>query len=247
MTESQPPEAMWRRLSSVENALCLLNVLSESDRPLGVSELARQLEVGKSSVHSLLAILREYRWVERHPSGRYGLGLRAFEIGAVAAEQRAGMALMPRAEQLARETNEAVSLAVLDGDHAIVVRRIESTQLVRVHLKLGSRMPLHRSASGKVLLAHMRASSVEHRVPCDAALVDELATIRQRGYAVSRDEMVAGVSTIATPVFGSAGVVTAALSLAAPSPRFDPDKWVEPLLQAGRDMSAIAGGGGSTH
>lgn len=237
---------MWRRLSSVENALCVLTALSEADGPLGVSDLARQLEIGKSSVHSLLAILREYRWVEQHPSGRYGLGLRAFEIGSVAAEQRVAMALMPRAEQLAHELNEAVSLAVLDGDCALVVRRIESSQLLRAHLKLGSRMPLLRSASGKVLLAHVQPSEVARLVSAEADTLDVLAEIRRTGYAISRDEMVPGVSTIATPVFGPAGVVVAALSVAAPSHRFDPDKWVALLLAAGRDMSAMSGGGGGS-
>jgi IclR family acetate operon transcriptional repressor len=239
---------MWRRLSSVENALCVLTVLSKADGPVGVTDLARQLGIGKSSVHSLLAILRAYRWVEQHPSGRYGLGLRAFEIGSVAAEQRVGMALMPRAEQLAHEIDEAVSLAVLDGDCALVVRRIESTQLLRAHLKLGSRMPLPRSASGKVLLAYMQRSEVERLVSPDADMLATLAEIRRAGYAISRDEMVPGVSTIATPVFGPAGVVVAALSVAAPSPRFDPDRWVGLLVVAGRDMSAMSGGGGgSTH
>jgi IclR family transcriptional regulator, KDG regulon repressor len=239
--DTQP--SAWRRLSSVEHALALLGVLSEADGELGVTELSRRLEIGKSSVHALLTTLRDHRWVERRPSGRYALGLRAFEIGSVAVEQRAGIALMPRAERLAQETGEAVSLAVLDGDAAVVVRRIESSQLLRVHLKVGSRMPLQRSASGKVLLAFLAPTATARVMESDAALLEELAEIRWRRYAVSRDEMVAGVSTIATPVLGPGGMVVAALSLAAPSPRFDPDQWVEAVLQAGRDMSAIAGGG----
>jgi len=249
---SPPEDRPRRRISSIENALRILVLLSEGDGSSGVSDLSRRLGIGKSSVHDALAMLREYRFVDRDPAGRYVLGLRAFEVGAATVNQRVGPDLAPLMERLAYATSEAVSLAVMDDDAALIVQRFESSHVLRADMRLGTRMALHASASGKVMLAQLTGAELERLYPDEslprvalatvstkAALTDELEQIRAAGYAVNRDELVEGISAVACPVFERTGALLGALSIAGPTARFDPGQWIGALLDTAGEMSAL--------
>jgi len=233
-----------RLLSSVLSAARLLSEFSAEDRELGVSELARRLGLGKSTVHRLLVTLCAGHLLERNPrTGRYRLGLRMYELGAlVSVHMDLHDAAAPFLGEVRNRTGETVQVGVLDGREVVYVERLESTQTIRLFGRVGHRVLAHCTSTGKVLLAHLSESELERlldgwvlesRTPytiTDAdALRDELARVRRRGYGENVQEAEMGVASVAAPIRDSSGEVVAALSVAGPVMRLD-----------GRSMSRFA-------
>jgi DNA-binding IclR family transcriptional regulator len=134
----------------------------------------------------------------------------------------------PQLEELARKTQEATKLGILDGHDVIYLDGIESPQAVRAFVPVGGRAPAHVSATGKAILAHLPAERLERLgtaryAPRTAAAADafarDLAQIRRRGYAVNRGEWDAQVGAVAAPVFDAAGAVVACLGIILPASR----------------------------
>lgn len=243
-----------RTLSTVRNAVRALAVLAEQG-PLRLTPLAAQLELGKSTAHLLLQTLAADGMVEVDlVSGAYRVGLRAFEIGATAIEQGGfGARLIGAMEELGRRCNESVSLGVLSAGSVLIAQRVESPEVLRADIRPGTRMPLHASASGKVLLAAIPERSVLQFLPESltasarkthrdrAALLAELEQVRAQGFAAQSDEFVDGIAAVAAPVFAAGGKMLAALSIAGPAARFEEARWVELLLPAAAEMSRLSG------
>ena len=239
-----------RRLKTVANALRLLQILADHGDPVGISELARQMSLGKSTVHLLLQTLTDAGFTKVE-GGLYSLGIGAFEVGAAALEHlKLGAHLDPPMERLAERSQEAVSLAVRSGGDAVIVKRFESSQILRAEIRLGTRMPLHSSASGKCLLAMLPQDEIDAIFPADTLpkvspktltrkeeLRAELERTRRQGYAINTDEFVIGVTAVAVPVPDRDGHGQAALSIAGPSARFDPHQWLDPLLRTAEEMA----------
>lgn len=240
-----------RRVSSVSNALRLLGVFAESPIGLGVTDLARATGLGKSTVHLLLTTMCDEEFVEKTPSGKYRLGLGAFYVGAAAIPGiPADGRLTPLLQELAEKSGEAVSLAFAHGGDAVIVQRIESVSPLRAEIRVGTRMPMHSSASGKCLLASFPDSQVDvlypdetlPRVTCrtlrrKTELKTLLAEVRELGYARNHDEYMDGVCGIATLVGSREHKAGLALSIAGPINRFKFVDWIEPLLSTAAAMS----------
>lgn len=244
-----------RTLGTVRNAARVLAVLADRG-PLRLTDVAAALGLGKSTVHLLLQTLCADGLAEQDPVSRtYRVGLRAFEIGASAVEQLGfGARLTGAMEELARRSNESVSLGVLNTGSVLFVQRVESPEILRADIRLGTRMPLHASASGKALLATMTDAEVarllpETLLPAAArrtvrqrdALLAELRLVRERGYARQEDEFVDGIAALATPVRDASGRALAALSIAGPVSRFDERAWADLLLPTAQSVSQILG------
>jgi IclR family acetate operon transcriptional repressor len=157
-------------------------------------------------------------------------------------------------EELARRSNESVSLGVLNAGSVLFVQRVESPEILRADIRLGTRMPLHASASGKALLAAMTDAEIarllpETMLPASArrtvrerdALLADLRLVRERGYAKQEDEFIDGIAALATPVRDASGRALAALSIAGPIARFDERTWAALLLPTAQHMSQICG------
>ena len=219
-------------LTSVRNAARLLKEFSRTDRELGVSELARRLDLATSTVHRLLATLAAERLLERAPGG-YRLGLAAFDLGAnISSHLDLHEAAMPVMAALRHSTGETVQLAVLDGLESVYIDRLESPHTVRIFSRVGTRLPATTTSTGKTLLAalppgelDLRLAQWEPRRITPFTIVDEgtlrtrLREIAARGWAENREESRVGVVSVGAPVRGADGAVIAALSVAAPTDR----------------------------
>jgi DNA-binding IclR family transcriptional regulator len=200
---------------AVEGALSILEALGAAHQ-LGVTELARR------------------GYVEKDPANdRYHLTYRLFAVGSRAAD-RLGLREVAQAvmERLAAETGEAVNLGVLEGVRVVNLHRVESPNLLRVHLEVGGGMPAHSTGLGKVLLAALAPAEVGRRlagrrlervtprtIGDRAALRRELARIREQGYAIDDEECSLGLRCVAASIRDHSGEVKAALSIAGPSQR----------------------------
>lgn len=230
---ARKPKPRRMRLSSVANAIRLTKAFSENEYEMGISALAARLGLAKSTVHRLATTLVEYDMLEQNrETGKYRLGLALFELGTLV---RRKMDVMSEAQAqihaLADLTGETVQLAILDHLSVLYIRIRESRQAVRMSTGLGSRAPAHCTSVGKVLLAYQPGDLVkqvidnglprftEHTITTPAALVEELASIRQKGYALDDEEMETGLRCVAAPIRDSSGRVTAAISVAAPVQR----------------------------
>lgn len=238
-----------KRLHSVTNATRLLVELAGAGGPVRLSDLSERLDMTKSSVHLLLATLVDAGFVEQTAQATYRLGLAVFEVGAAALDQYGlGARLAPPMEALAVSTSEAISLAVVHDGSALLVQRFESDQILRASIRVGTRMPLHTSASGRCLLAYLpdaeRRELLEQCGLASPSVLRKLSSrakaIRADGYESQRDEWAVGVSAIAAPVFGIGDRIVGSVSITWPTSRFDPDPWVRSLLATAEELTRLA-------
>ena len=221
--------------ASVTKALRLLDVFRSEGPVLGVSELARQAGVAKSTAFRLLALLEEAELVERDGRG-YHLSWRLFELGT-SVQRRWPSGLREIAapwltEVFVRAGGNVVHLAVLDGTDVLYLDKVSSPRSPRVPTAVGSRVPATYTALGKAILASSPSPVVRavveagmprltaYTITESGRMVAELQRIRQSGIAVDREESTLGLTCVAAPIITGAHTI-AAVSVSGPTSNFD--------------------------
>jgi DNA-binding IclR family transcriptional regulator len=234
-----------RALTSSLKTLEVLAALADSDRGMGVSELARRMGVSRGIVHRQLVTLCVGGWAEQAEDGTYRIGLRVARI-ADAAMRHAGLDSRAASamEQLAAQLHEPVSLAVLDDGSARIVNRIDVDRDLRVELRVDQRMPLDKSASGRILCAYAPEHEIDRLRAAGIAIPppSELVEIRAAGYAISTPGYQDETEAVAAAVFDARGQAIAALSVVAPRSRFDAAASTPPLVDCARRLTAMVSG-----
>jgi len=211
-------------LSSTLKVLQVLDVIASAPTPLRLTQIARALGEARGAVHQRLVTLATAGWVEQTGDGAYRLTLRIVAQGAMAMEQASlGERLATALEDLVATSGETSSIAVLDGAEAVIVRRVESGGMLRADLRVGTRLPLDRTAFGRVLVAHAPAGTVSRLraagVPLPAPEVIE--RVRAEGIAISEGPGPRALSAVAAPIFDLAGNCLCALAASGPYAGFD--------------------------
>lgn len=223
---------------AVDRAIRLLCVFDIERPERSLSEIAGEVGLNPSTTRRILTTLLEHGLIEQDPvSRRYRLGIKLFELGSLAA---AGVDLQrqatPTLRRLVREYEETAHLSVLSGNHVLCLQKIESSQAVRTHSRVGMLGPLHCTGSGKVLAAFLEEQLdqiskdvgfprfTERTITDLQALKDHFAKIRENGYAVDDREHEEEVRCVAAPVRDHSGQVVATISLTGPAHRFSQDK-----------------------
>ncbi len=229
-----PPAADRTLLASVRNAARVLRAFSRAGQELGITELSRQLGLGKSTVHRLVTTLTAERLLERGSTpGRYRLGLVIYELGSNVTEHvDLHQAALPVLTTLRHETGEMVHVAVLDGLEVVYVERLESLNLLPIFRQVGHRLPAYWTSSGKVLLAALPTDELARRltdwkptagtrwtITDKTRLLAELAAVAERGWAQNNEEGHLGIVSVGAPVRGRDGRVMAAVSVVGDSAR----------------------------
>lgn len=228
------------------------------DRPeLGLTALARRAGLPLSTAHRLVGELAAWGALERGDDGLYRIGLRLWEVGALA-PRSLGLreSAMPFLEDLYEVTRQNVQLAVLDGTEVVYVERLSARGAVDVVTRVGSRLPLHATGVGLVLLAHGPPDLQERvlarplhryteRTMTDPEQVRRvLADVRRTGVAVS-DRQIEMVSlSVAAPVRGPRGEVVAALSVVVPAAGSGTRPYVLAVRAAAHGITRALGGSG---
>ncbi|HEX4518564.1 MAG TPA: IclR family transcriptional regulator [Gaiellaceae bacterium] len=218
---------------SLERGLAILSAFT-STRPLfGVSELAREVGLSRSSTHRYIATLAALGYLEQDRSTRrYRLGPRVLDLGFSAINSmELRQIAAPNLQELSDGTGHTVNLGVLDGVDIVYIDRCRSAshgqREIDLNLHVGSRLPAYCTSMGKVLLADLPAPELEARldstdltkrgpntITARARLLHELEQVRVRGLAVNNEELAYGLRSIAVPVRGQDGDVVAAINLA---------------------------------
>jgi IclR family KDG regulon transcriptional repressor len=231
----------------------VLERLARSDRPIGVSEMARMMGIAKSNSHRILMTLVELNYARRSPQGTYTATLRMWELGMlVLGRMDVKRLARPVIEALAKRTDETVHLTILDGVEVVYIDKIESSHPIREFTQIGAHAPAHCTATGKVLLAFRDVlpdterlqAFTRHTIKEVHALKLELARVRRQGYAYNFGEYGAYVNGVAAPIADYAGEVIASVVISGPAERLRPAalKAIRPLVvEAGQTISAELG------
>ncbi|MGH3516954.1 MAG: IclR family transcriptional regulator [Haloechinothrix sp.] len=219
-------------VQSVDRAISVLELILR-DGDAGITEIADELGVHKSTASRLVYTLQARDLVEQHGErGRFTIGFGMLRFaGAVTGQIDLARLGTPLCEALAEQLGETVNIAVLDGAGAINVSQARGTSAVSAQNWTGQRTPLHATSSGKVLLAAVDEPEREailagELVPYTARTItdpDELRTVLRRvaedGYATCFEELEPGLHAVAVPVYGDHNEVVAAISASGPSYR----------------------------
>ena len=218
--------------------LTALRVLEEvaARQPVGVSDLSRALGMPKTTVQRAVLTLAEAGWLRAAESEitRWQISHRALTVG-LAGVNSSGLDEISHEEmrRLRDLTSETVHLAIPDGNELVIISRLEGTLPVRTYLQLGTRAPLHASATGRAVLATMSDEEIDrilahgpHRWT-DRTLVDrddilaEIGRTRERGYALNPGEWRQGIGGIAVAVLNRQRRASAGLSISMPLNRYE--------------------------
>ena len=200
---------------SVAKAMQLLQLLSAGGRPLTLKEIAEQAELPKSTAFGLLTTMREYDVISQGTDGKYGLGLRLFEYGCqIGRSWDISAAAKPYMEHLAADTGASVMLSICEGGSVITLDQVEARDKLRIVSDAGARLPIYCTSQGKVFLAHMPRAEAEkllrrqsmtqftpHTITDVGALMREVDTCREDGFAIENGEYKIGLRSISAPVY----------------------------------------------
>lgn len=265
-TGSTPPRAAARprdeKTGVLGRSFAVLEAIAAAPAPLGVGDLIERLDLPRATVYRLVDWFLNEGFLVREPvRKRLVIGNRLSDLACDAL--RAAVAAAPRRtllETLARETGETCHIGTIDGNRVVYLDRVESAAWpLRLNLTVGSRVPLHATAIGKLFLAlspsrQRRAllAAVELAPLTPATIVErngldqELEHIREQGFAIDDQEFLAGVVAIAVPIANRRGEIRAGLAVQAPEARMtaaDAERHLPVLREAAARLSHSFGAG----
>ena len=223
-----------KRGAALDKALTILDAVVGQKRPVGLAYLAEELELTKPTIHRVLLQLEEAELIQRSPDNdRYWIGPRLNRL-AVTALASSNQAFPTRAilQALVDELGETCNLGILNQHEVQYIDRVESDFPLRFELRAGSRVPVHCTAIGKLLLAH-KPEEVRRQLLSVAPLTGftdntitdenrfewELTAIRQQGYAANNEEYMPGLISVAVPIINTDGDAVAAVAVHSPTAR----------------------------
>lgn len=252
MTETADVAGAGTSVQSVDRAMTILAILARNGDS-GVTEIAAELAVHKSTAFRLLATLEAHRMVEQvGERGLYRLGVGNLRLaGATTARLDVVSEARDVCRQLAATTGETVNVAVLADTAALYVDQVAGSSALQSHNWVGQRIPLHATSNGKVLLSEMSEDAVHAAVRelpqlTDKTITDrerlaaELAHVRQAGYALANNELEVGLSAAAAPIRNVRGDIVASISVSGPSFRLTDERMdavIPSVLAAASEVS----------
>ena len=229
---ANPDDFPDAKTTAIQKAVRLMQAIASADAPPELAELAELAEMPKPSVHRLLSQLEDVGFVRRDITGKgYTVGstwLRlAVDALTVQARQPMVRGIM---QKLVDQVQESCNLAVLQNQEVLYLERVECDWPLRMQLHAGSRVPIHATASGKLLMAQMTKKNRKallsglHFKPFTSntivdidAMEKEFETILKNDFSTNKEEYHLGLIGVAVPVRRSDGTVVATLSIHAPS------------------------------
>jgi len=248
------------RNQSLIRALTLLERLSQTPDGLSLTDLSYQLGMPAATVHRLLSTFEEFDFVEQDAEhGLWFVGLKTFTVGNAFVHRRDFVAsARPHMHSLVELCGETVNLGVIDDGEAVFISQVESREVMRMIVRLGSRSPIHASGVGKALLANLPEPRVarilqqrglqrytERSIDNPTQLHTELQRIRQLGYALDDEEHAVGLRCVASAIFDENGQALAAISLSGPKARITDNRLDElgvAVRQSADEITQALGG-----
>ena len=226
-------------VKSLDKALTLLERIGESEEGLPLSDLAQRVGLPPSTAHRLLTTLERRRFVQFDSlQRRWCIGVQSFTVGNAFHPRRDLVrTALPLMRRLMEESGETTNLAVESNGEAVFLAHVECREMMRASSRPGSRVPLHGSGVGKVLLSAMSEKEVArilhkhglrritpNTITSPGDLHAVLAEIRATGYAFDDEEHAFGLRCVAAPIVDDSGETVAAISVLGPTARVTDDR-----------------------
>jgi DNA-binding IclR family transcriptional regulator len=251
MNNQSTPSEGGRRIQAVATTCDLLNVLRELDGA-GVSELARETDYSKATVHSHLATLLDNEFVVKREN-HYEISLKFVDFGEFA---KNGVAIHDIAAQevnkLAEQTGEVAQFMVEEHGRGVYLHKASGENAIRTASYTGERKDLHCTALGKAILAQFSREHVEeiiddqgmpahteNTITTREELFNNLKTIRQENVAYDDEEVLSGLRCIAAPIGYKNGDIQGAISISGPTSRFKGKRFREELAETVRSAANV--------
>ena len=218
------------KLQSVQRVSEIIELI-QTNGPMGTTEITEALDVPTSTAHDYLSSLHDLEYLVK-TEGKYDLGLRLLDHG-IAARERHPIAEAGKStiEQLANTTGEAAWLMTEEHGHGVYLDYALGEQAVHTYARIGTRVSLHFTASGKSILAHLPEErgreivdahgleqQTDQTISSLEELLAELEATRERGYAINDEEAVKGARAVGTAIIVDESVV-GAISIVGPANR----------------------------
>ena len=209
------------------------------------------MNLGLSTTYRLLGTLKYKNYIEQNPLNlKYKLGYAFLNKAFLVSHNEADIIKksIPYLENLRDFTKESVSLVVLDATNIVYIAKVDSYELLRSNIEIGKKFPAHKTASGKVLLAHLSSKKINQIYNMDKSSVDldvselrqSLEKVKEEGIAFDDEEATTGIRCIAAPIRNIDGEVSTAISISGPTIRFTLEKidlWKRKLIKVARKIS----------
>ncbi|KEI43970.1 IclR family transcriptional regulator [Saccharopolyspora rectivirgula] len=224
-------------VQSLARGLMVIRAFNESHPEMTLSEVARETGMSRAAARRFLHTLVHlgYVWTD----GRvFALTPRVLELGfAYLSSVSLPEIAQPYLERLVSEVHESASVSVLDGTDIVYVARVPTSRIMTVSINIGTRFPAYATSMGKVLLAHMSPEELQrylqrvrlrplgpHTTTKPEELQQELAAIREQGWALVDQELEVGLRSIAAPIRDRTGKVVAAANISTHASRTSPEE-----------------------
>ncbi|WP_181348105.1 IclR family transcriptional regulator [Thalassobacillus sp. CUG 92003] len=227
-------------IQSVERALKILDLFNEYETELKITEISNRMHLSKSTVHSLLKTLNEYGYIEKvSENGKYRLGMKLFERGNFVIYNLDIRSVAKKyLWELSRKTGHTLHLVILEEKEGVYIDKVEGSSGNVQYSRIGRRAPIHSSGVGKALIAfrdqeeindiladYVFEKQTSNTLTNKQDFLEELRKIKERGYAIDREENEPGISCLAFPIYNHTGDVTAAFSLSMPTPQLNSEQF----------------------
>ena len=221
--------------STLFRGIAIMKLVADSIRGLSIAEIVELTGLAKPTVHRIAIQLEEEGYLQRGPDKRFAIGykLKQFSL-SILSNVAVGAPRHAILESLAEEIGETCNCAMLDGNHTVYFDRVECNWPIKVDLHLGSHLPLHATASGKLFLAYMRpkersrllnattlTQNTEGTYVSPELLEPELKKIKKEGVSFDNEEFLSGMVAMAVPVFDQANRICFTVAVHAPTTRRD--------------------------
>jgi IclR family transcriptional regulator, pca regulon regulatory protein len=217
------------RVEALAKGLRILSLFDEQRPSWRVSDLVAATGLPMPTVYRVVMTLVSEGYLDHLPSGDYRPGVRTLTLGTAALRSLDFVSVAtPKLRELGERTGETVNLAVLTGDRVLYLVRLRNSDLVTANIQVGSTLPAVYTSIGKLLLAHLDETDLEARITDSsfsassgpnaklslAELREELAVIRDQGWAMQDEELAYGLRSVAAPITGPDRRVVAGVNLA---------------------------------
>jgi DNA-binding IclR family transcriptional regulator len=244
-------------IPTILRGLIMLEQVARAQRPISATEIIEQMNLPKPSVHRILSQLEEEGFLQREPvKKRYLPGPRSSKfVLSIMSNDALGAPRHAILQALSDEIGETCNCTMLDGDRTVYFDRVEANWPIRIQLPIGSRLPLHCTASGKLFLAHMKPRlrqrlisaaplkrNTNRSITDPELLLAELKKIKSDGVGVDNEELMDGMVAIAVPVFNTSNNICLTLAVHAPKVRKSLDElrqYLPSLRSAAASMASI--------
>lgn len=236
-----------RRVKSVDTAFAMIELIKQEES-LGLTEIADEMGLAKSTIHRYLNTLEERGYLTEEDN-KYSLGLRFYNLGHIAKRQKSNYRVAEnQVEKLAQSTGEKAQFVVEEHGRGIYIHQDRGRNAVQTDPRVGKRVYLHTTAAGKAILAYLPEERVDdiinqyglkqmtdETITDEKTLKEELEGVREKGYATNEDEHINGLWGIGSPILGPSDRLVGAISVSGPSNRMREN------LDEGEHLSSVRG------